>query len=104
MFESLLGEGEADQAPAKLGHEVDGFRRNLFRRQHEIAFVFAVFVVHNHDHPSRANFFDCGGDIGEWGILGHGQIVARMVQFLSATSVAYAPVRFSRPAIPYPKC
>ena len=53
---ALLGERQADQPAAEFGHEVDGFGRDFFRGHGQVAFVFAVFVVHQHDHASRANF------------------------------------------------
>ena len=40
-------ERQADQAAAMSGHEVDGFRRNLLGRDGEIAFVFAIFIIHH---------------------------------------------------------
>ena len=62
---ALLGEREANQPAAKLRHEVDGFGRHFFRRHREVAFVFAVFVVHQDDHAALANFFDGFFDAGE---------------------------------------
>ena len=36
------------------GHKVDRLRRRLFRRHHQIAFVFAISVVgHDHDFACR---------------------------------------------------
>ena len=45
-----LGQRQADQAAAMLGHEVDGFRRDEFGGQHQVALVLAVFLVHQDDH------------------------------------------------------
>jgi len=50
-----------------LGHEVDGFRRNLLRGHGQIAFVFAVLVVDQHDHPPVADFLDRLFHAAEWG-------------------------------------
>ena len=55
---ALLGESQADQAAAKLGHEVDGFGSDFLGGHGEVAFVFAVFIVDEDDHASLANFFD----------------------------------------------
>ena len=38
------------------GHEVDGFRCDLFCGHEEIAFVFAVLIVCDDDHTARAEF------------------------------------------------
>ena len=48
-----------------LGHEVDGFGSNFFGGEGEIAFVFAIFVIDDDDHPSGADLFDRGGDVGK---------------------------------------
>ena len=73
LVAALLGEREADQAAAELGHEVDGFGGDLFGGQGEVAFVFAVFVVDQDDHAALANFFDGFFDGGEWRVsFGHG--------------------------------
>ena len=47
---ALLGQRQADQAAAVFGHEVDRFGRDEFRRQHQVALVLAVFLVHQDDH------------------------------------------------------
>ena len=67
---ALLGEGEADQAAAKLGHEIDGFGGDFFGGHGEVAFVFAVFVVDQDDHAALADFFDGFFDRGENGFRG----------------------------------
>ena len=54
----LGGEGQADQAAAVGGHEVDDLGRDFFRRDGEVAFVFAVFVVDNYEHSPRAEILD----------------------------------------------
>ena len=57
----LLGQGEANQAAAIVGHERDGFGRDLVGRQHQIAFVLAVFVVDQDHHLAGANLLDAAG-------------------------------------------
>ena len=39
-------------------HEVNGLRRYLFRCNGQVAFVFAVFIIHHDDHLSRFNVFN----------------------------------------------
>jgi len=73
---ALLGEGEADEAAAVAGHEVDGLGGDVLGGQGEVALVLAVLVVDYDDHAARANFVECAGDVGEGrlgsaGGLGH---------------------------------
>ena len=66
-----LGQRQADQAASVTGHEVDRLRRHEVRRQHEIAFVLAIFFVDDHDHAARANVFDdLGGRTDAHGLPG----------------------------------
>ena len=44
------GHWHADQTTTKPRHEIDGLRRAEFRSHHQIAFVFAIFVIHQDDH------------------------------------------------------
>ena len=62
---ALLGEREADEAAAVLGHEVDGFGSDAVGGHRQVAFVFAVFVVDEDDHASLAHFFDGFFDRGK---------------------------------------
>src|SRR5258708_37705927 len=66
MVEPFFGHGETDQSATELGHEVDGFGGDFFRRDGEIAFVFAVFVVDHHDHATGADLLNRGRALGEW--------------------------------------
>ncbi len=63
---ALFGHGEADEAAAEFSHEVDGFGRDLFGGHGEIAFILAIFVVHQDDHASGADFVEGFFDGGEW--------------------------------------
>jgi hypothetical protein len=36
------------------GHEIDDLRRDLLRRDGEVAFVFPVFIVHHHHDAAGA--------------------------------------------------
>ena len=68
---ALGGQGQADQAAAEAGHEVDGLGRDLVSGNDHIAFVFAVLVVDEHDHAAGR---DVGHEFGDGGELefGHG--------------------------------
>ena len=62
---ALFGERQADEAATKAGHEVDCFGRDMVSRQHQIAFVFAIFFIHQYHHTASAEFgndFQCGGN------------------------------------------
>ena len=52
---TLFGERQTDQAARMPGHEIDDFRRDFFRGAHQVAFVLAIFVVNDDDHPPVAN-------------------------------------------------
>jgi hypothetical protein len=54
-FAAFAGEGQADQATAKAGHEIDGVWRDVLGGEHQVAFVFAVFFVHQNDHATGAH-------------------------------------------------
>ena len=71
VLQPLLGQRQADQSAPVLRHEIDGFGRDFLGRHGQVAFVFAVFVVHHHHHPPLADLVDGGLDIAEWGSLGH---------------------------------
>ncbi len=57
---ALIGNGDANQAPAVRRHEIDRFRRHFFRRHDQIAFVLAIRIV-GHDH--HAPFGDVAKNI-----------------------------------------
>ena len=58
FFDAVLGQGQADQAARVAGHEVDRVGRRELRRDNQIAFVFAVLVVDQDEHPAVAGFLD----------------------------------------------
>ncbi len=79
MVEALLGHGEADQAASMLGHEVDGFGRDLLGGERDVAFVLAVLVVDDDDHAAGADLLDGSGNVGK-GLGAHDDcIVANLV-------------------------
>jgi len=51
LVQPLSRHGQADQPTAVAGHEVDDLRRGLLGGDGQIAFVLAVLVVHDDDHP-----------------------------------------------------
>lgn len=55
-------EREADESAAMSGHEVDGFGRDFFGGDGEIAFVFAVLVIYNNEDLALAEIFNCFRD------------------------------------------
>jgi hypothetical protein len=65
LVQPLPGHGQADEAAAVAGHEVDDFGGDLLRGDGEVALVLAVLVVHDHDHPALPDVFDGVGDAGE---------------------------------------
>ena len=76
VFGALLGEGEADEAAAVAGHEVDGLGGDVLGGQGEVALVLAVFVVDHDNHAARAEIGYGAGNVGEGGLgsarrLGH---------------------------------
>ncbi len=73
VLETLLGHRQADQATSIFRHEVDGFGRDCFSSEGEVAFVLAVLVVYNDDHPARADFCQCFWNAGERWLRAHVQ-------------------------------
>src|ERR1700690_78504 len=71
MVEPLFGHGQADQAAPVLGHKVDGLGRDAFGGQREVAFILAIFVVNDHNHPPLANLADRSLYIGKWWVSSH---------------------------------
>ena len=69
-------------------HKIDRIRGRHLRRDHQIAFVFAIFVIDQNEHFAVAcgiqNIFDWGDDIAmrrldqTWFIIIHGQLLIRL--------------------------
>jgi len=68
VVSALLGDGEADEAAAVAGHEVDGFRCDEVGGQGKVALVLAVLVVNNYNHAPGANLVDCSRNVNERGL------------------------------------
>ena len=62
---ALFGEGQADEAAAVAGHEVDGFGRDVLGGQGQVAFVLAVLVIDHDHHAAGADLGEGAGDVGE---------------------------------------
>ena len=58
LVDPLLGQREADQAAAVLGHEVDRVGRRHLRGDDEVALILAVLVVDEDEHPAVARLVD----------------------------------------------
>ncbi len=69
---ALLSEGEADEAAAVAGHEVDGLGGDVLGGQGEVALVLAVLVVDHDDHAAGLDFVKGAGDVGKGGLGGAG--------------------------------
>src|SRR4030095_6474837 len=59
IVKALACHRETDQSAAMRGHEINRVRRDFVRRNHEIAFVLAVLVIHNDDEPAVLNVEEC---------------------------------------------
>ena len=73
---ALLSEGEADEAAAVAGHEVDGLGGDVLGGQGKVALVLAVLVIDHDHHAAGPDFGEGAGDVGEGrlgsaGRLGH---------------------------------
>ena len=55
---AIAGQRQADQAAAVPGHEIDVLGADLRGGHDEVAFVLAVLVVHQHDHPALPDVFE----------------------------------------------
>ena len=58
LLEALARHRHADQAAAVAGHEVDRLGRDELRRDREVAFVLAVFVIDDDDEAAVAVLLD----------------------------------------------
>ena len=57
LVAAFFGERQADQATAVFGHEVDRLRSCFLRSESHIAFIFAIFVIHQNDLTTLAELF-----------------------------------------------
>ena len=57
----VFGKREADEPTAKTRHEVDRFGRDELGRQHQIAFILAIFLIDQNHHSAGT---DVGNDLG----------------------------------------
>ncbi len=81
LRQPLLGHRQADQAAPVRHHEVDGVRRDLLRRDCQVALVLAILVVDDDDHAAVADRLDRLLDGGEGrtaaarGFRGHARVL-----------------------------
>ena len=74
MVGNLITEGE-EHNPARMpDEERHVLCGQVLRGDDEISFVLPVFIIHNDDHLSLAEIFQCGGDGGE----GHSEASRRV--------------------------
>jgi hypothetical protein len=65
VIQTFWGHGEANKPATVLGHEVDCFRSDHFRRHGEVALILAVFIIDNHNHSPSANLLDGSLDVSK---------------------------------------
>ena len=58
MVAALTGQRKANQAATLHRHEIYDFRSYLLGGYGQVAFVFTVFVVNDHEHAAGADIFD----------------------------------------------
>src|SRR5262245_11334549 len=58
MLHPFFSQRKTDKSPPVSGHEVDGLRSDLLSRHTKVTLVFAVFVIHQDDHPAFADVLD----------------------------------------------
>ena len=49
----LLAQRRTQQPPGLMQHEVDLFRRDELRRTNKVTLIFAILIIHQHDHLPR---------------------------------------------------
>src|SRR5215468_8990308 len=52
FVEPLSGHWQAYETAPVSGHEINGIGRDLFGRDHEVAFIFPVFIIDDDDHSA----------------------------------------------------
>src|SRR5207253_2990908 len=53
IVRALFRQRQADQPAAILRHKVNRLRSNKLRSQRQVAFILAVLIIDDHDHPPR---------------------------------------------------
>ena len=69
VFDLFRGQGKADQASPILGHEIYGFRGHLLGSHTEITLIFPILIIHEDDHPSFSDLFQCFSNFRCWHFL-----------------------------------
>jgi hypothetical protein len=96
LLDPLLGQRQADQAAAVLGHEVDRVGRRHLRGDDEVALILAVLVVDQDEHPAVARLVD-----DRLGAAFTSEKVMRQASFSSALMIFRAPTVSERNARAY---
>ena len=50
LLGALIRNWNTNQTAPVRGHEINGLRRHLFRRHHQIAFILAIGIIGYDDH------------------------------------------------------
>src|SRR5688572_25565134 len=58
LVQPLAGHRQTDLTTPVPHHEVDRLGRDLFRRDRQVAFVLAILIVDDDDHPAGADLLD----------------------------------------------
>jgi len=79
---------QTNQSASMGCHEIDRIRGRHLRRDHQIAFVFAIFMIDQNEHFAVTcgiqNILDWGDDVAmrrldqTWFIIIHGQLLIRL--------------------------
>jgi hypothetical protein len=59
LFHPFRRQRQANQAASMFSHEVDGLRRDLPGRHHEIAFVLPILIIDEDDELPFFDILDC---------------------------------------------
>ena len=59
FLQALALDRHADEPLGIGGHEIDLLRCHRLRRNNDIAFIFSIFIIYNHQHFSLADIFNC---------------------------------------------
>ena len=57
LVEPFSLHGNADQSPGIFGHEIDGFRSRPGSGNHQVSFIFPVFIIDHDNHPAFPDVF-----------------------------------------------
>ena len=58
LARALRHDGHANQTAGLCGKKIDDFWRYFLRRDNQVTLVFAILVIHQDDHPARADIVE----------------------------------------------